>query len=84
MEDMIERKYYDALKAKADRFKSMWKKEHEENKVLREALSKVGEALTPFVNPEFLIFLKEQESKSKGRNKERYKAYRFKKLDDEN
>lgn len=70
MEGMVKREYYVALKIKADRLESMWKKEHEENKLLREALSKVGEALMPFVNPEVLKFLEEQGKKTKGHKKE--------------
>ena len=78
MDDMVKREYYDAMKAKADRLEDMWRKEHEDNKLLRDALAKIADAMTPFVNPEFLIFLKDQEEKSKGRRKERYKAFPLK------
>lgn len=68
MEEMIERKYYDAMKMKADRFEGMWRAEHENNKKLRNALADVATALMPFINPSVFAFLEEQNKQSKGRN----------------
>ena len=68
MAEMIERKYYDAMKMKADRLEGMWRAEHEDNKKLRNALADIADALMPFINPSVFAFLEEQNKKSKGQN----------------